>query len=194
MYEVMWSINTLSNLIGYYMIQVINVTEPQMLTQVTRLFFAMGHDSLGMRLSQYRDLPYATVYIIHVFLTFLFREQYQCGRKKQRDCTFDLVYINMHNNLIVLRKMWQKCTCVNKRTAWPSKNVNWPMNVGLGGLWLQPTAMIWTRCVHVYMYSRQFSLPKDGTIGTSWYHLLGVTHLNLAHPPFVSCWKTPAVL
>ena len=73
------------------MIQVVNVTVPGMLGQVTRLFFAMGHDSLGMRLSQHGDLLYARVYI--VFLTFLFQEQYQCGRKKQRKCTFDLVYI-----------------------------------------------------------------------------------------------------
>ena len=32
------------------MIQVINVTAPGMLTQVN-VFFAMGHDSLGMRLT-----------------------------------------------------------------------------------------------------------------------------------------------
>ena len=55
MYKVMWSINKLSNLIGYYKIQVINITLPGVLAQDTRLFFAMGCGSLRTRLSLCRN-------------------------------------------------------------------------------------------------------------------------------------------
>ena len=50
MYKVMWSINKLSNLIGYYKIQVINITMPGMLAPFTGLFFAVGRDNLETRL------------------------------------------------------------------------------------------------------------------------------------------------
>ena len=46
-----WS-HVIYTLIEYYKIKVVNVTAPGMLAQVTRLFFAIGRDSLGTRLQQ----------------------------------------------------------------------------------------------------------------------------------------------
>ena len=63
MYEVMWSINTPSNLIGFYMIQIINVNVPGMLAQVTWLFFAVGRGNLGTRL-----IMHALHYVISTFI------------------------------------------------------------------------------------------------------------------------------